>query len=152
MKEKLSLRKKILPAVLSATVVGLAISGCGKDEQTKPLDKTFPHVLSLDARPGYEVVEESDGRIWMPNVDKLTNGTQPTTVVFTTSPFDQNQTRTFNGINARIIEDINRNKKIDPKDRLVVGGVNRKEVTLTPGTQYIAEIGPKNGSFSLEVN
>ncbi|MDP2638305.1 MAG: hypothetical protein Q8P26_04555 [Candidatus Levybacteria bacterium] len=121
-----------------------------REVPTNGAEPVKPGILSSKANTGYEVVMEADGRIWQPNVSTIQGGTVPTEVIFKNPDLEQNQTRIFNGINARLIEDANRNGVVDNADVLVAGGVNGKEVTLKPGAQYIAQIGLNNGGFELK--
>lgn len=97
-----------------------------------------------DEKGDSRVVIEPDGRIWQ---DRIQPGNKPYELSFT-MPTTGNMTRIFNGINAQLLEDTDRNGE---PDTLVAGGVNGKEVTLTPGGWYKAEGGANNGGFSLEV-
>lgn len=97
-----------------------------------------------DEKGDSRVVIEPDGRIWQ---DRIQPGNKPYELSFT-MPTTGNMTRIFNGINAQLLEDTDRNGE---PDTLVAGGVNGKEVTLTPGGWYKAEGEANNGGFSLEV-
>ncbi|MDP2637597.1 MAG: hypothetical protein Q8P26_00860, partial [Candidatus Levybacteria bacterium] len=111
-----------------------------------------PVILSINAQKGYEIVIEPDGRIWMPNIEKVPGGNEAYSIIFRTPNLRENLDRTLNAINARLYEDTNRDGNIGEGDIFLGGNVNGSRVILKPNTQYILNGGSFNGGAELAVN
>lgn len=141
------------------TLVGLTPTTAPTTEPTPTLKPTAAPesqasgstVVSINARPGYEVVRESDGRYWMPNMDKIPGGNEIYTTVFKISDTERDLTRIVKGINAIVYEDTNKNGTADNQDVTIAIGADGQEVTLKRGMQYIIKGGAENGGVSFEL-